>query len=89
MGPRGFWIYLPVLDRKVSPMGAFFVGLLFGFIGLPIYFRSWHDFWFLLSWVAPLFVLALPTGSAPFVLVLCCLQGLYGYARAANSNQRR
>ncbi|HEY9804551.1 MAG TPA: hypothetical protein V6D25_29735 [Leptolyngbyaceae cyanobacterium] len=84
-----FLKHLPPLRQEVSPIGAFFVGILFGFIGLPIYLRSCQDFWVLLAlWFLFTFLLAIPTGPIAPVLSWC-FQGLYGYARAADSNERR
>jgi hypothetical protein len=81
--------FLPPLKRKVSPSLGMVIGLLFGFIGLPIYFRSWIDFF--LPVLLEVFIAGLAgVLTGPGLIPIClAFQVLYGYLRAANSNKRQ
>jgi|688.fasta_scaffold551975_1 hypothetical protein len=74
--------YLPVLKSKKSPLLAFFIGGLFGFLGCSIYFQTLED---LLIPLAVSIVLLIPVVT---LVAIPFITALYGYFRAVNSNNR-
>ena len=75
----------PPLARRTDPMAALVIGLVFGGLGLGIYFRSFRDA------VAPVLiviVLAALFGSTGGVMFGAALAGVYGFQRAESSNRR-
>ncbi|MDM3858530.1 MAG: hypothetical protein PT118_01520 [Aphanizomenon gracile PMC644.10] len=75
---------LPPLHAKKEPTVALIVGILFGGIGLGIYFRSFVDF-VLLFGIAIAITFAF---GDPGIVAGVILAGLYGYFRAVESNKR-
>ncbi len=75
---------LPSLKSEKKPTLSLVIGLLFGGIGLGIYFRSFVDFILLLG---ILIALTYSVGDAG-VVAGAIVAGLYGYFRAVNSNKK-
>ncbi len=73
---------LPTLKSKKSPMLAFFIGGLFGFLGCSIYFQTIEDL------IIPLAISILLILPMVTIVVIPLITGLYGYFRAVNSNKR-
>jgi hypothetical protein len=75
----------PLPRRKSAPVAAI-IGLLFGGIGVGIYFRSFLDFVLctLLTMIAS--VAYVFTGSAMTLLLCATASGLYGFHRVRMSN---
>ncbi len=87
-----FFNLLPLLDRKVSPLTAFFIGLICGPFGLTLFFRSFIDFVIPFSIMLSLDFVEFNAISglvSQEIILNWCLVGLYGYFRAADSNLRR
>lgn len=76
---------LPPLRRRKNPSLALLIGLVAGGLGLSLYFRSFVD---LVLPVAIAITAALMLGDAG-VLGGAIVAGLYGFARAHDSNTRR
>ena len=75
---------LPPLKSEKHPTLALVVGLLFGGIGLGIYFRSFVDFILLLGILIALIFFVGDVGMVAGAIVA----GLYGYFRVINSNKK-
>jgi hypothetical protein len=76
---------LKPLHTEKNPGIAFLLGILFGAIGVGIYFRSWKDF-FVCLFLFIVLTLAIPAvGAIPGWL----FAGFYGAYRAQSSNERR
>jgi hypothetical protein len=84
------WVasHRPPLARLRSPAAAAVVGLVFGAIGIGIYFRSFADF--VLSTVLTMIMsLAFIVSGSTTALLLCmCAPGVYGFHRVRRSNVR-
>lgn len=81
---------LPPLRKERSPVKAAIIGLLFGGLGLGLYFKSVIDFLIpTLLYVASMAVWAAsPTGSIVGFLGAATVAGRWGYYRARQSNAR-
>ena len=78
----------PLPGHKSAPIAAI-IGLLFGGIGVGIYFRSFLDFVLcvLLTLMASMAFVA--TGSAITLLLCMTAPALYGFHRVRTSNPKR
>lgn len=80
----GIWGKVPPVARPTNPNLAAVIGLIFGGIGLGIYFRSVLDF---LVPVAIALILAVVIGDVGFWGGVV-LAAIYGYMRSLESNER-
>jgi hypothetical protein len=82
---------LPPVKKERSPVKAAIIGVLFGGLGLGLYFKSVIDFLIpMLLYIASMAVLTVnTTGSAVGVLGAATVAGRWGYYRARQSNARR
>ncbi len=78
------WDKVPPVARSTNPNLAAAIGLVFGGIGLGIYFRNFLDF---LVPIAIALILAVVIGDVGFWGGVV-LAGLYGYMRSLESNER-
>jgi hypothetical protein len=80
---------LPVLKKRKEPTVALVIGLLFGGLGLGIYFRSIVDF---VAPIATFFALTFVSYGAQIqnlgLIGGALVAAVYGYFRAQNSNER-
>lgn len=74
------------LARRRNPAVAVIVGLLFGGIGVGIYFRSFVDFLLCSVVTMIVWIAFVATGSAITLLLCMCAPALYGFHRARTSN---
>lgn len=81
---QALWGKVPPVARPTNPNLAAVLGLLFGGIGLGIYFRSVLD---ALVPIAIALILAFVIGDVGFWGGVV-LAGLYGYMRSLESNER-
>jgi|688.fasta_scaffold716164_1 hypothetical protein len=75
--------HLPDIKGKRNPLLAFFLGGLFGCLGLSIYFGTVSDFFVPLAIMILFIVPAVTTVLIPLVV------GVYGYFRASHSNKKQ
>jgi len=82
--------WLPPLRKERSPAKAATIGLLFGGLGLGLYFKSVIDFLIpTLLYVASMVVwTASPKGSVVGFLGAATVAARWGYKRARQSNER-
>jgi hypothetical protein len=74
------------LPRRRSAAAAAIIGLLFGGIGIGIYFRSFLDF-VVCSALTMIVSMAFVVSGSPMTLLLCmCAPALYGFHRVRTSN---
>jgi len=75
---------MPVLHSQKNAALACLLGILFGSIGLGLYFKSFEDF-VICTVVIMLLLLTIPGIG---ILLAAFLVGAYGYFRVINSNER-
>ncbi len=75
---------LPPLPEKKNPVAAFVVGLIFGALGVSIYFKSAKDFFICLGMLVVLTIMR-PFGPGEFLGWL--FSPVYGAWRAHTSNK--
>lgn len=74
---------LSPLKNKKNPVIAAVLGVLFGAIGIGIYFRSWKDFFICMGLFIGLIILIPGLGALPGWL----FSAIYGAYRAHTSNE--
>jgi hypothetical protein len=78
------WDNMPTLESKKSPVAAFFIGCLFGAIGIGIYFKSFLDF--LVPFV--ILIIAIIIGAGIGGVPGWLFAGFWGMMRSLDSNHR-